>query len=267
MIISKKKKERKNMKRKVIYDLTQTYTKKNWLSIAKYFVLILIIVTLISKLLGLSSTLDLANELAASESSTDVNNALIITAKSPITMILETGVNALNSFLNAGLMFAVLRSYRENVKVTLQLIIEELSKKPFTIYLASLMIGLIALILEMIPILGGILSLVFTLASFFALLLLQENDTDPINAIKESLILSRGHKWNIMLIELKYSLLVLAAIILLIFLAAFGVVGLFLGIAILMLAALKTSPNLIASGAIYYDLLTKGPAKEEDVHF
>lgn len=245
----------------MIFDETRNYTKKNWLLMVVYSVAVMVLGLTIANALGVpnyfEALVSIANDGLSVDQTLDVDSYI---NPEPYQYFIQFLVGSLTSLLSAGLMFGVLKTYREKTRLRISTIIEQLKKKPFTIFLACLIISLLNFNLELIPLIGPIISLVFVMASYFALVVLQEHDElEPIDALKESFKITRGHKLNLLLIEFKYFVPILVAIVALLFLTlVLGIVGIVIGLAIIILVGLRTGPNLIAAAVIYYDKLVNG---------
>lgn len=247
------------MNRKMIYSETKNYTKKNWKIMVAYTLVTVLAIFLLSGVLGIPSLVDAIKQ--GVQAGLDGNTTIAVDSyvvMGPLDYLIQIVINSLTSFLNAGLIFGVMVTYRNKRRLSLRIIFEEITKKPFTIFLASLILSLVGFILGAIPVVGFILSFIFTLASYFALIVLQENDVEPIDAVLLSFKLTRGHKFNLFLVEFKYFRTILGALFLWLILTMFGMIGFGIGLLLFLGVTLRVGPNLVAAAVIYYDKIVNG---------
>lgn len=196
-----------------VYKLTRTYVFKNFLKLSLIIVLIVFLELGIAFINGeMNQTVRVVKELL--ENPNADADSLIAMMSSGQSFIWIFTKNTLTRFLESLALITILKTYRNHKKFSFRIFWESLLSKPFTILLGCLMLSLIDFILQLIPLVGPLLAIVFKYASYFALILLFEKDAiEPIEAIMQSIQLTKGHKWALFKIQVRYGILFVVGVL------------------------------------------------------
>lgn len=173
----------------------------------------------------------------------------------------------ITSILSSGLSLELLQSVRLDQKVKISGVFQKVRDNFTTILVVSTAVSAITWLLDLIPIVGPILSIIATYAlSFSVYLIIDTKDKRFDYFIKESYDLTNGNKFELFLINLYYSLVPLIALpvifvgYLIIFtkLYVVGYALVIIGIIMLSVLGIKYIPYMMVARAKAYDTLFYG---------
>lgn len=181
------------MNRKVIYELTQKFLKENFKKVMICFTAVYVINFLITMLL----------QQTAPAVAADVQQLTI--QQKNVNPFLSLMASIVQDFLNMLVMFVIVDAYRGKDSLSIASLIKVAKENTVTLLLAITMINVTIFIVNFIPFIGMLIAAILEFAATFALFILRENTSlQSYEGIVESFKMTRGHKWNLFVINLHY---------------------------------------------------------------